>query len=296
MKRTSILLFVFFILIKLSSGQGVNCSGADLFCPPSSPPASINAGSAETGPNYGCLYSEPNPAWYYVQVGVSGAINIQLSSTPAHDIDFICWGPFTSPTAPCTSQLTAANTTACSYSASATENCNIPNAVAGQIYILLVTNYSNLACNINFTQTNSGQSGAGSINCCALNISSPPTNSICTGVPLNYTITSPVSTAVYTWSRGAQAGISNAAANNQTSNPITETLINTTASPIVVTYMITPQADGCTSYPFIYSLTVNPKPVINAMSKTTCSGVAYTITPANGTDGIVPSVTTYSWS
>ena len=296
MKRTSLLLFVIFILIKLSSGQGVNCSGADLFCPPSSPPASINAGSAETGPNYGCLYSEPNPAWYYVQVGVSGAINIQLSSTPAHDIDFICWGPFTSPTAPCTSQLTAANTTACSYSASSTETCNIPNAIAGQIYILLVTNYSNLACNINFTQTNTGSSGAGSINCCALNISSPNANQICTGVPLNYNITSPVSTAVYTWSRGAQAGISNAAANNQTSNPITETLINTTAAPIVVSYMITPQADGCTSYPFIYSLTVNPRPVINAMSKTTCSGVAYTITPGNGTDGIVPSVTTYSWT
>ena len=37
-------------------------------------------------------------------------------------------------------------------------------------------------------------------------------------------------------------------------------------------------------------------PVITAMTATTCSGVTFTVTPVNGTDGTVPAGTTYSWS
>ena len=60
-------------------------------------------------PNYGCLGSEPCPAWFYMQVGIAGDIIISISqSGPSgpHDVDFICWGPFSSLTAGCDSGLT----------------------------------------------------------------------------------------------------------------------------------------------------------------------------------------------
>jgi hypothetical protein len=44
------------------------------------------------------------------------------------------------------------------------------------------------------------------------------------------------------------------------------------------------------------TLTVNPSPAITAMSNTICSGVAFTSAPVNGTNGVVPTGTTYSWS
>lgn len=144
-------------------------------------PAGVNTGSAEAGPNYGCLLSQPNPAWYYMQVADSGPINIHLATSEAQDIDFICWGPFTSPTAPCVNQLTAnctscpnntdnptfypsGNLVDCSFSTSWQEDCNIPNAITGEWYIFMITNYSNLACNIVFTQTNATITGHGTTN------------------------------------------------------------------------------------------------------------------------------------
>ncbi len=41
---------------------------------------------------------------------------------------------------------------------------------------------------------------------------------------------------------------------------------------------------------------VNPAPIISGMLTTACSGVQFSATPVNGTDGTVPVGTTYSWS
>ena len=128
-------------------------------------PAGTNTGSAQTGPDYGCLLSQLNPAWYYLQVDQSGNFAIDIHSNPSFDIDFICWGPFTDATSPCISDLTAQNTIDCSYNSSYQEWCVIPNAQLGEFYILLITNYSNEICNIIFNQYNAGQPGEGSSVC-----------------------------------------------------------------------------------------------------------------------------------
>lgn len=44
------------------------------------------------------------------------------------------------------------------------------------------------------------------------------------------------------------------------------------------------------------TVTVNPRPAINNMSATFCSRTNFTITPQNGTNGIVPPNTQYTWS
>lgn len=178
------------LLIICLSGYSQNdyCSTALPFCTGTTYnfPAGVNSGGAEAGPNYGCLATQPNPAWYYMLVEDTGPIEFHISTNPDHDVDFVCWGPFTSFTTPCTSDLTATcsscpnntddstfypsgNLVDCSYSVSVQEDCHIPNAISGQYYIIMITNYSNMACNIIFEQTNSAAPSHGTMNSAIVN-------------------------------------------------------------------------------------------------------------------------------
>ncbi|MBI5540993.1 MAG: hypothetical protein HY951_13090, partial [Bacteroidia bacterium] len=183
MKRLIALFLSIAGLTTIGFAQNNMCNLSDPFCTGTTYnfPAGVNAGTAETGPSYGCLGSEPNPAWYYLLIDQPGNISIEMHTVPQHDVDFACWGPFTSQTGPCTAQLTGTGSTHhaagagggypsgnmidCSYDASWQEWVYIPNAQTGQYYILLITNYSNQACNIIFSQINNGQTGAGTTNC-----------------------------------------------------------------------------------------------------------------------------------
>lgn len=154
--------------------QGSNCAGAEPFCTENgaSFPASTST-TAQSGPDYGCLADQPNPAWYYLQIGTSGNITIDLSNSADVDIDFICWGPYTNLSTAC-GNLTGGGTFSsctlfetypcgniidCSYSINSTETCYIPNAVAGQYYMFLITNYSGDPTDI-FAQANPSSTGS----------------------------------------------------------------------------------------------------------------------------------------
>jgi hypothetical protein len=89
-----------------------------------------------------------------------GAIDILISSS--HDIDFCCWGPFNDPVDPCPNGLTESMVVSCSYSSQSSEHCMIPaTAQTGEYYILVITNYSNQTCNINFSKVD----GDGTTDC-----------------------------------------------------------------------------------------------------------------------------------
>jgi gliding motility-associated-like protein len=126
--------------------------------------------SAEVGPDYGCLLTQPNPAWFFLQIGQSGNINLiieqstTLGGSPNIDVDFIIYGPFTNTFDACNTSLTAANTVDCSYSPNGIEDANILNATSGQYYLLLVTNFSGDAGFISIRQL----TGDGSTNCAIL--------------------------------------------------------------------------------------------------------------------------------
>ncbi|MEZ4798736.1 MAG: CUB domain-containing protein [Flavobacteriales bacterium] len=102
-----------------------------------------------------CLGSSPNPVWYYMQIENSGALNIGISQVSdlgnPIDVDFDLWGPFATLADGCT-QVNAGTAPSidCSYSTSATEEANIPNAIAGQYYILLLTNFNGSSGTISF--------------------------------------------------------------------------------------------------------------------------------------------------
>ena len=138
-------------------------------------PAATNT-TAAAGNNYGCLFSQPNPAWYYLQVATNG--NIDMSLTAPSDIDFIIWGPFANLAAAQANCGSLGANVDCSFSGTNMETPSIPGAVAGQVYIMLITNFANINQNITLTQTG----GTGSTNCsiltpCAISsITRNPTN------------------------------------------------------------------------------------------------------------------------
>jgi gliding motility-associated-like protein len=128
------------------------CLSAEPFCTGTAVtfPAGVGTGTAQAGPNYGCLLTQPNPAWYFMELDQSGNLDIEITNSNNEDIDFILYGPFVDPILACTALLTAGNTEDCSYSTSATEVANVVGGIAGEFYLLLIVNFSNNATDISF--------------------------------------------------------------------------------------------------------------------------------------------------
>ncbi|OUL59850.1 hypothetical protein B8T70_23430, partial [Flavobacterium sp. AJR] len=126
-------------------------------------------------------------------------------------------------------------------------------------------------------------------------------SSICSGgtftvTPVNGTNGTVPAGTLYSWAAPNVIGISGTAAGNNATN-ISGTLTNSTNAPINVIYTVTPTSGICTGSTFTVTVTVNPKPVLNNITATSiCSGGTFTVTPTNGTNGTIPSGTTYSWS
>lgn len=245
------------------------CETADPFCTGSvyTFPAGVNTGSGQPGPDYNCLYTTPNPAWYYMRVADPGSIVIYMYSTPSEDIDFCCWGPFTSQN--CCTQLTGSMVIDCSYSVNPTETCVIPNGQTGQYYMLIITNYSNDPCDITFSQTG----GTGTTDCTILPPPATNNSPICSGQTLQLSAET-VNNATYSWW----------GPNNFTSNLQNPTITNATPEN-AGTYYLTitvngqPSADTSETVAYIYL------PVPDAGNDTTIPNGTYAFLHGSCTGG-----------
>lgn len=199
MKKLILVILICFAAIGIYAQPNALCEGAIPFCSDNTYnfPMNTNAPDAQVGPDYGCLGSEPNPAWYYMQIDQAGNMIIDIQSIQGNDVDFICYGPFASLTGAC-NNLTAGNTVDCSYSAAAQETCTIPGAQVGEYYLLLLTNFSNQPSDVTFSQTNVGQPGAGSSDCDILNSTAGNNGPLCEGETLEL-YTDNVPDVVYAW-------------------------------------------------------------------------------------------------
>ena len=114
---------------------------------------------------------------------------------------------------------------------------------------------------------------------------------ICSGGNFIYTATSATSGAVFNWSRASVAGISQGAASG--SGNVNEVLTNTTASPVVVTYVYVVSANGCTNSPGQnVTVTVQPVPsVVDPADQVVCAGTNTTLVDFSST-GVG---TNYNW-
>lgn len=205
MKTTQKLLLLAWTVcaVQCASAQGSSCATADPFCTDNGAafPASTST-TAESGPDYGCLLDQPNPAWYYLQIDQSGDIDISLTNSASEDIDFICWGPFANLADAC-SNLTGGgafdmctilgtypcgNMVDCSYDPQASEEVNISGAVSGEFYMLLITNFSGMPTDVFADQIG----GTGSTDCSI--VTDPPTDCLMDYFSANISACDPNST------------------------------------------------------------------------------------------------------
>ena len=71
-------------------------------------------------------------------------------------MDFVAWGPYASNAAACAGISTAnapATGISCSFSAAFTENFGVNNAIAGEIYVIMITNFNGRKGFVRITQT-----------------------------------------------------------------------------------------------------------------------------------------------
>jgi hypothetical protein len=119
-------------------------------------------------------------------------------------------------------------------------------------------------------------------------LSSASTSNACTGTAFTYTATSATIGTTFSWTRAVVAGISNAAGSGSSAT-INETLINTTSSPIVVTYTYTLLANTLSNTQTV-SVTVNPSVTASASLTTIYQGSTSTLTSSLTGTGF-----TYQW-
>ena len=178
------------------------CDNAEPFCGSSidDPYIYDNTTGITNGPAIACLGSSPNPTYYTLHVGQSGNLTFNISQNTAFDdnglpigdtldVDYVTWGPFTSADpsncndisfAACTPSCPNntsnpnfypfGNIVDCSFDGSFQETLHIPNAQAGEYYVVLVTNYSNRPGRIRVIQENFGEPGEGETICCDVDL------------------------------------------------------------------------------------------------------------------------------
>jgi len=164
--------------------------------------------TAPPGIDYGCLFTQPNPVWYFLQIDEPGDLSIDIVQNTSFDnngnpngagldVDFIAWGPFDSVESACNG-LTIQNQVAdnafgdgCSYSIDAEETLGLENAQEGEVYVLLITNYDGAAGFISLNQSG----GDGSTDC---SIIDENTTYACSDDPVTLTSQYPTALA-YVW-------------------------------------------------------------------------------------------------
>ena len=197
MLRGHFLIYFAFLFLGtgISMAQGDRCSSIQPFCAGDSQLVFENSNmenstqfSAEVGPNYMCLGTQPFPAWFYLQIAEAGDLEftIRQSANPdgsgdLYDVDFIVWGPFNEGDDFCSAtSLSAQNVLDCSYSPSPVETMTIRNAQQDQIYVVLITNFSSAPGYISLQQTNEG----GSTDCSIVGSTLGPDQQICGETPV----------------------------------------------------------------------------------------------------------------
>jgi len=281
MKRVAISLLLLVSLIGNIFSQATLCENSNPFCTSDiyTFPAGTG-GTAQSGPDYGCLVTQPNPAWYHMKIAVAGNIDIEMFSTPSEDIDFICWGPFSDPYNPCTSSLTNNMIIDCSYSIVSVETCQIPDGQVNEYYILLITNYSDDPCDITFQKIG----GSGETDC---SIVPPPVSNngpICVHDDLELYADN-VDNATYLWT-GPESFTSTQ------QNPVISDvgLENAGVYSLVIT------VNGTSSDPVETIVIINALPSSDFTFSDICFGETTFFTDQSTVDPPSSSITTWNWN
>ncbi len=120
---------------------------------------------------------------------------------------------------------------------------------------------------------------------------------ICSGSAFNFVPGNVPGGTTYTWTSptlNPPGIVSGASAQASPQIFIGQTLTNPSVNPANAIYTVTPVSGACTGNPFLITVTVNPKPVLNNTGSSPvvmCSGTTYGYTPTSATAGA-----TINWS
>ena len=259
----------------------------------------------------GCLGSSPNPTYYTINVSNSGPINLLLTQStqppiggvpgPANlDVDYAAWGPFPNQAAACAAignpptlapgiGVPVTTTTGCSFSFLPTENLNIVNAVAGQVYVILITNFSDDPGYISLSQTNFTTPGSGTYQCCP--------NAFFSYNPATYCKSASVANPIAVISNGSVAGTFSSTAGLVFANTATGEINLQASTPgnYVVTNTVA-ATSGCIEFVKTYTINISEptSATISYSSASYCKSVTnVTVTQTgtpNGSYSAIPNI------
>ncbi|MDH4402920.1 MAG: hypothetical protein QE264_01585, partial [Flavobacterium sp.] len=290
-KRYHLLVWLLLLFAKsYSQTLATGCATALPFC----------AGTASTGlsfpnatnipspGNYSCLGSQPNAAWYYLQISQSGNLTFIIrqfnnAGNPI-DVDYIAWGPFVTPTCGATN-LNATTQVGCSYSPAATETFTINNAIVGQYYMVLMTNFANQAGTISIAQN----AGTGATSCdivCPLSIAGGGVSDCRDNIlTANYLSSAQVGTT-FSWTFQSSptapiTAIPTTSGPNFVANPRSNNTTRTTLAYGAGSYCVTARSPGCSSTQSAVCTTINtgvPVPFNPPNTITACNNSTFDLT------------------
>ncbi|QBZ97027.1 fibronectin type III domain-containing protein [Flavobacterium sangjuense] len=265
------------------------CTEAPAFCTGQTV-TYANATNVPSLGTIGCLGTSPNPAFFFLQVNQAGPLSYSISQVDTggvpRDVDYVAWGPFTdlntacsgvpanplpglipalTPAGGCTGTLHA-----CSYDPRPDEIMCIPNAQLCQVYVIMITNFSNQAGTVTFTQTNTG---GGTTACFPINTFNYPSTYYCQTAANPTPVLAP----------GATAGVYSSTA-GLVIDPVTGTidlLASTPGAYIVTSTSATTIGGTCSTIPFITTtrtviITAAANATISYPSATYCNNITST--------------------
>ena len=272
MKKIIILLLILFPSIIFSQDGGTTCDTSEPMCSDNNGVKIFNNTTNTSGTgSTACLYTTPNPSWFYIKVESTGNLEFEIiqstdfdtSGNPIGsdlDVDFAAWGPFSTSDSNCTTlakecldssgnsipcpdnvfspvfytnNLDNTNIIDCSYSGSGRENFTINNAQIGEFYILLITNYNNGTGKIKLEQTNYAETGAGTTDCSIVSGELGPDQDICDGTTVTLDGTPTVGTVTnYEWQVDTGSGFTTITGENNATLSINNNLSGTYKSII----------------------------------------------------------------
>lgn len=250
---------------------GSTCAAAQPFCTGTLVfQAATNVDAAEAGPDYGCLDTRPNPTWFYLKIGTGGDISFRITGSSDHDIDFIVYGPFSSALNHC-GELTSSKIRDCGYTTTAAETANLYGTLAGEYYIVLITNYSKLPTSITFEKL----SGAGETTCDILQCTANASNNgpVCSGGTL--ALTTPYqSGATYSWTGP-----------NGFTSSLQSPVLNNATGAMSGAYTVVVTAGSCVSAPSTTNVTVNTVSTSASNNGPVCLGGVLSLSTPTVTGG-----------
>ncbi|MBC5835016.1 hypothetical protein G6N05_09965, partial [Flavobacterium sp. F372] len=285
------------IPFKLCIGS-VSCTGADPLCAGvtySNSVDVINFG------NYGCLGTSPNVKFFFIQAGITGNYTCDISQTSG-DVDYALWGPYATKQIGC-NDVPNQTPIRCSFSAAAEESFVLP-VIAGQFYILMVTNYANdpgtISIVTNQTQPtcyNADFHYSAPAYCKDESPASPifvsgGSAGTFTATPAGMSITPSTGVIDFAASAPGNYVVTNTVIPNNlppyTNDPITHSVLVTVTQPSNATITYANNAIFCnsdaTTYPVIPTGNSGPNPFYSA----TPSGLQYALDPISGS--LTPSL------